>query len=158
MDRMKTFLMYFLLIVAFFLFTNFCSYQFLKNSYHIIEDYSVLNQAPKIEVKECKATYMNGYVLGTITNNTDEYIENTYIKVSCYNKRDTYLGDAYLKVENFQPDEVKEFKINYKYTNVKKLKIDLSNEATLEVTPDTIETQYMFLLWGAGALIAFWFM
>lgn len=117
MKRFKQIMFFALLIVAFAVFTNFISRIGLKNTYKTISG-QIKSASPEIVVSEAKASDVNGYVKGTIKNNTETDIEKTFIKVDIYSKRNNILGDKYLEVIELKAGESKEFEIKFSHNNV----------------------------------------
>lgn len=117
MKRLKTFLIYALIIAAFWIFSNILIYIAINGTYAHINT-KVYTTSPEIIVGDSKATYLNGFVKGGIKNNTSEIINNKYLKIELYSSRDVKLGTKYVKIENLQPNEYKEFEMWYKFTDV----------------------------------------
>ena len=117
MKRLKTFLIYALIIAAFWLFSNILIYIAINGTY-AHTDTRVYTTSPEIIVGDSKATYINGFVKGGIKNNTGEIINDKYLKIDLYSARDVKLGTKYVKIENLQPNEYKEFEMWYKFTDV----------------------------------------
>ena len=69
MKRLKTFLIYALIIAAFWLFSNILIYIAINGTYAHINT-KVYTTSPEIIVGDSKATYLNGFVKGGIKNNT----------------------------------------------------------------------------------------
>ena len=78
MKRLKTFLIYALIIAAFWLFSNILIYIAINGTY-AHTDTRVYTNSPEIIVGESKATYINGFVKGGIKNNTGEIINDKYL-------------------------------------------------------------------------------
>ena len=96
MARMKTFFIYFLLVVAFFIFSQVMIYIAINATF----------QYKNIEIKttipmevEVQATSVNGFAKGKIINNTESEIQNKYIKIECYSKYDTLMGTKYIEID-----------------------------------------------------------
>lgn len=117
MKRLKTFFTYALIIAAFWLFSNILIYIAINGTY-AHTDTRVYTTSPEIIVGDSKATYINGFVKGGIKNNTNEIINDKYLKIDLYSARDVKLGTKYVKIENLQPNEYKEFEMWYKFTDV----------------------------------------
>lgn len=131
MQRMKTFGLYALCVILFFIFSNVMINIALKASYEAIDTYKTEPSGITIDIKEAKATYVNGYVGGKITNK-NETIEKTYIKIDLYTKRDVCMGTKYVEVTNLEKDETHEFRMGFKYTDIDYAKITLVDEVSKE--------------------------
>ena len=117
MARLKTFFKYALIIVAFWIFSDIIIYLSVNSAYTNI-DSQVYTNSPEIIVGESKATYINGFVKGIIKNNTNEIINDKYLKIDLYSARDINLGTKYIKIENLQVNESQNFEMWYKFTDV----------------------------------------
>lgn len=117
MKRMKTFLIYAIIIAAFCIFSNILIYIAINGTY-AHTDTKVYTTSPEIIVGESKATYINGFVKGGIKNNTSEIINDKYLKIDFYSARNVKLGTKYVRIENLQPNEYTEFEMWYKFTDV----------------------------------------
>ena len=127
MGTVKKFWMYFLMFIGFFLLatllTNFLMRDDYKNTnYEIKEDTLV------IAVTECKSAYGNGYIKGSITNNTGEIIPLKYLQINLYDEYDVYLGSEYKELKNFYPKEIINFDMSYNYLNIDKATLDFVDE------------------------------
>lgn len=159
MESVKKFFVYILMFVALYIFVSLASYGFILNTYKNLNNYEILSQSPKIEIVESKATNVNGYVVGRITNNTGSEIEQKYIKIDFYTENDTYLGTEYVEIKDFSKDEVLEFKSSFKYNGVEKYKINCVNSIVATSEDNTRVTKDAFMLMGiAGIIMFFYFM
>lgn len=155
MKRLKTFLIYALVIGAFWFLSDFLIYMAVNGSYKAIES-KVMGDVPNINVADSKATYVNGYVKGNIYNNTDQTINNKYIKMDFYSPRDVHLGTKYVKIENLEAQNSTNFEMWFKYTEVKYCNITITDNAenTTEEAFVSEETKY-YLIVGSLALLYF---
>ena len=80
MKRLKTFFKYFLAIVIVYIVVDITSLYILKSTYNT-KEYSVDNSIFDINVTEAKATFANGYIKGSVKNNTNAQIDNKYLKI-----------------------------------------------------------------------------
>lgn len=129
MARMKQFFIYFILIVAFFLFSQVMIYFYINTTY----------QYKKVEVKtdipmeiEVQATSINGFAKGKIKNQTENEIENQYIKIECYSKHDVLMGTKYIKLDKIGINEEKEFEVRFNYNKVDKAVVDVIEEKIVQ--------------------------
>lgn len=135
MDRMKTFGLYALCIILFFIFSNVMINIAIKTTYLPIDVEIVERNNVKIDTNETKATYVNGYVSGNIRNiGTD--IEKIYVKIDLYSKRNVFLGTKYVTVENLKQNEMRDFRMGFEFTDVDHCKIDTVNEVPENVTEE----------------------
>jgi hypothetical protein len=129
MQRMKTFAIYALCVILFFIFSNVMINVALKAQYNPIDTYKTEPENIGIDIKEARATYVNGYVGGQLINRGDA-ISKTYIKIDLYTERDVYLGTKYIEIDNLEQNETRDFRIGFKYTNADYAKVSLVNEVS----------------------------
>src|SRR5574344_589562 len=118
MNRMKTFFKYFLIIVIVYILSNIISYMLLKANYKNISCEVDAVTPTTIEITKSKASLVNGYAEGKITNNTSENINNKYLKFDCYTKRNVNVGTKYVEINNLASGEIQDFQIKYNYNQV----------------------------------------
>ena len=126
METMKKIIKYIILIIAAFIFFDFLINVGLSNTYKD-KKCEILSSSPEIIIKESKATKVNGYLEGTVNNNTGENINKTYVKVDLYSELDNFLGTEYITIENLNNSESIDFKLDYRYEGVKELKISTTS-------------------------------
>ena len=68
-------------------------YLYINGTYKAIEDSKIEVENPNITIEQAKATYVNGYVNGKIKNNTEETINEKYIKFEFSTLRDVNIGN-----------------------------------------------------------------
>ena len=129
MARMKTFFIYFLLVVAFFIFSQVMIYIAINTTfqYKSIE----LKTTLPMEV-EVQATSINGFAKGKLINNTENEIQSKYIKIECYSKHDTLMGTKYIEIDKIGAKEEKKFEVHFNFNKVDKAVIDIVDEKELE--------------------------
>ena len=91
--RMHNIIMYILIIALLFVFSNVMIYLYINGTYKAIEDSKIEVENPNITIEQAKATYVNGYVNGKIKNNTEETINEKYIKFEFSTLRDVNIGN-----------------------------------------------------------------
>ena len=135
MKRMKTFFMYFLAFVILYVVVDLGSYLTLKSTY-IARNYEVNIESPKVTVNEFKSTILNGYINGTITNDTEEVITGKALKFDYYSKNNVLMGTKYSKIDNFLIGETKEFESKFNFDNVENVKVSLVDSLELQNLDD----------------------
>ena len=128
MERMKVFLRYFIIFIVLYIVFDFFTYRYLVNSYKNIKTYEISEEKPTVTIQEAKSTAMNGYIVAQVKNNTGEDIEKTNVKIDLYNSRGNNLGTKYVKLENFKANELREFKINFRATNIVHFEVSFTDE------------------------------
>ena len=117
MKRLKKFLLYALAIAAFWIFSDLLIYVAVNSTYvHI--DTKVETSFPEITIEDSKATFVNGFVKGSIKNNTDSAISEKYVKIDLYSPRNSKMGTKYVKIENLEPNQYQNFEMWHQYTDV----------------------------------------
>ena len=157
MSTMKKFFTYFLLFVALYLLVQFFVSTLMKEDYKDITDYTIKTESPEIIVTECKAAYTNGYIKGSVTNNTDKLIEKIYIRIDLFDKDGIYLGTESKEISYFHAKETIKFDIGYNYQNVSKVEISLTDELPEEekmtFKPDSMTDAEYKLAVGIAAIL-----
>lgn len=132
---MKTFGLLALATLAFFIFSNVMINIAVKTSYTPMDSYITLRDNIKVNIEEAKATYVNGYVGGSITNNGSD-ISKTYIKIDICSKRDVLLGTRYVTLEDWKQGETKEFRMGFKLTDADYCRVSVVDEIPEDVTQE----------------------
>lgn len=127
MNRMKTFFKYILALVLLFVFSNLVINGLLKNSYTKIKDYEIDVNGLYVDVTEAKASSWSGSVKGIVKNNTEQSVENKYLKISMLSKSKKMIGEKYVKIDKIEPGQVKKYDVSFDYDNVKSFKIELTD-------------------------------
>lgn len=131
---MKKYFLYALMLIGFFILSEFLINVGLNSNYRDIERKDNNSQ---VVVYQADATYVNGRIRGIIKN-TDE-INGKYLKVELYSKRDVLKGKSYIEIksseENSQP-----FELLFKAEDVSNYKIEVVEEKEhgeeLELIPE----------------------
>lgn len=127
MDKMKKFFKLFLAFALLFVFSNLVISALLKNSYTKIKDYNIDVTGLYVDVTEAKASNWNGNVKGVVKNNTEEVVENKYLKFNFMSKKDRLIGEKYVKIDRIEPGQLRNFEVDFDYDNIKTFKIELTD-------------------------------
>jgi len=159
MDRLKTFGMYILIIIVIYIFVSLASYGFIVKAYKDINEYEILTTSPKIEIIDSEATYVNGYVVAKVTNNTGKEINKAYIKLDLYTENDNYLGTKYNEINDFSNNEILEVKTNFKFNGVENYKISVVDSIAAGTLYDENEeiTNVLTLIGISGLILFLWY-
>lgn len=130
MDRMKTFAIYALILVAFFIFSNFLIAVGLNSSYANISSKGEIPE--QIHIDLAQATLINGRIFGTITNSGDNDISGKYLEIDFYSERNVFLGRTYIQINTLNKDETQDIELHFKLQNV--------DYYTASITDEKIET------------------
>ena len=128
MGTLKKFRTYLLMFIGFFVLTTILTNFLMRDKYRNITNYEIKTETLEIVITECKAAYSNGYIKGSITNNTEELLPLKYLQINLYDENNIYLGSEYKELKNFYPKETVNFDISYDYLNTNKVIIDLVDE------------------------------
>ena len=155
MKRMKTFLIYLLLVVAVVILTNPIANLILGLNYKEISNYEIATSSPEIIITESKGTNTNGIIKGTVTNKTEHFMPDIYLKIELKSDIGNTLGTEYKKMGNFQIGQSKDFDLKYRYSGVKGYVIstvDDEEPSNIKLHPalEHAETLYM-----VGRLVAY---
>lgn len=155
MAKLKKYLLYVIIIVAFWIFSDILIYISINSTYANVNT-RVYSISPEITVGESKATYVNGYIKGNIKNNTDSIINNKYLKIELYSPRDVKLGTKYIKIENLDVNKYQEFEMWYKFTDVEYVNVTVTDNIENATEEDFLsqETKYGLIL---GTLLVLYF-
>lgn len=159
MDTVKKFVKYGIWLIIGYILVNFIAYGYIMKTYKNINNYQILVETPSIEITESKATKINGYIVGKITNNTDALIFQKYLRVNFYNDKEQYLGTNYVEISNFQTGKTVEFKTSYNFTDVAKFTIDITDEKVEQKENERVETSSSFMkfMGVVGILMIIWY-
>lgn len=128
MSTMKKFFKYLLLFVVVYiivtLLTNLSTIDIARK----FNNYEILSDTLEITVNECKTSRAKGTISGTVSNNTDELISKTYLKVDGYNEKGTHLGSEYKEFVYVYPNDKYEFEFSLNWSNIHKLELSLVDE------------------------------
>lgn len=147
MKRMKTFFIYALLITLLWIFSDIVIYFSINGTYKPKET-KISVSSPEVIITENKATYVNGVVKGSIKNNTEKIIDGVYLKIDMYSPRDVNLGTKYIEINNLKPNQVREFEMGYKFTDVSYVTItttdNVQNVSAEELQSDAGNLYFLF--------------
>ena len=133
MSRLKTFLIYVILIALFWVFSDFLINVGINSTYKPIESQSINNQ---IDVIQAEATLVSGRIKGVIHNSPENNISNKYVEIQLFAEDDDSLGNAYVDIGEVAENEVKPLDAYFKVNKVRSYKLDIvdqKKEETFEV-------------------------
>ena len=136
MDRLKTFAIYALILIVFFVFSNFLINVGLNSSYANITSKGEIPE--QVRITTAQATLINGRILGTLTNSGTENINGEYLEIDFYSERDNFLGRTYLQINNLNQNETQDIELYFKLQNVDYYTVSITNEK-LETGTENIE-------------------
>lgn len=158
MDTIKLFAKLLLAFILLYIFVDFMSFAYIRATYNKLDKYTIQTSSPKIEVTESKATYVNGYIIGKVYNNTSSKIDCVYVDVDCFSKYDNNIESRYAKIDNLEVGQTRDFKIEYKCQEVDYLKIYTSETIPEGYHPEPVfDSNYRFAVL-LSAMIMLYFM
>lgn len=135
MSRLKTFLIYVILILAFIGLSYFLENNLIKNMYYDMTgtiddvlDYDGKQIDLDIKVSQAKSTNVNGYIDLTVTNNSKTYIDEAYVKVLLYSKSDVHAVTKYMEIKGLSGGETKTYRLRFKGSFIKTYAISAEKE------------------------------
>ena len=129
MSRLKTFLIYLLIFVGFFVFSDFLINFSLNASYSTISRKDNLEQ---VVINQAEATKLNLRVKGTITNLEGNPITLKYVRIDFYSERDNIVGTKYIDVSNLKQNESMDFQIHLRLDDVTHYEVSFTNNKDTE--------------------------
>ena len=136
MARMKTFLIYALLVVGFFIFSEFIISVGLNSSYKDIERKDNISQ---VEITEAQATLVNGKIKGIIKDSKEDNLTGKYVEIDLYSERDNMIGKRYVEINTTEVNREQEFHIYFEAEDVKSYSVAIINEkqgGELKILPE----------------------
>ena len=125
MARMKTFFIYALIIVGFFIFSEFLINVGLNSSY---KDISRRDNTSQVEISEAQATLVNGKIKGTINDYGNDNLTGKYVEIDLYSSRDNMVGRRYVEIETTDVNQTQDFHIYFEAEDIKSYSIAIVNE------------------------------
>ncbi|MBR3002997.1 MAG: hypothetical protein IKF38_05525 [Clostridia bacterium] len=124
MDKMKTYLLYIVLLILFALFTELLIAVGLNSAYKQIESNS--KDIAQVEIYQEEATKVNGRIRGVIKNDEQNPIEARYLKFDFFSERGVNMGSKYIEIEKSK--DMQPFEAFFKLNNVSNYKMSFVNE------------------------------
>lgn len=132
MPTHKKFFIYFLLVVAFFIFSQIIIHFTISTTYghKSVEIKSTIPMNAEVQ-----ATSVNGFAKVKVKNITENAIENKYVKINCYSKNDVLMGTKFIKIDKIEAKEEKEYEVRFNFNKVERAVIDIVEEQVLTDEP-----------------------
>ena len=130
MKRMKTFLIYVLIIIGFFAFSMILENGLLNAMYKDISgnangEFEGADNAFGIENLSAQATNINGNIQFDLVNNSGKNVDEGYLKVDLYNSRMKKALTQYVPISGLAENESKPYKLKFKANNINGYKISV---------------------------------
>lgn len=136
MDRMKTFLLYALLIVGFIGLSLLLENGLISNMYKNISgtidtEISIIGEGrSNFEIKQstAKASNVSGFIRMSVKNTTGRNINTCYTKIDLYSRQKLLAATKYYEIKDFNNGEEKEFIINFNANEIANYKISFTED------------------------------
>lgn len=135
-NRMKNFFTYFLMFVLLYVIVDILTFGYIYSTYKTIEQYEIVVTNPAVTVENAKTTKVNGFVEGKIRNNGTTTISDQYLKFDFYSERGVQLGTKYLEISSLGENEEKEYKVQFRFDNVKYFTVNLATQEEVDNAQD----------------------
>lgn len=126
MDRLKTFGKYALLLIGFFILSNFLIFIGINSNY---DEITPMADVPaQVEITRAEATLVNGRMSGIIKNSSDNDLNGKYIRINLFSEQGNILGTKFLQITDMAPDAQEEFNTYFEVKEVEHYTIEITNE------------------------------
>lgn len=129
MSRMKTFGIYLLIFVGFYIFSTIAAYFYIQSTYGEIDGNVTESNNIKVVIEDAKSTIMNGCIKGSILNETNTEVKSKYIKFDLISNRNNKILTKYIYVDEIKPGEKKDFNLSFRAENIKKFNAEVVEHA-----------------------------
>lgn len=131
MKRLKKFLMYLLIFVAFWIWSDLLIYVNLNSVYDTIHrrNYDVT----QVSVSSAKATLVDGYVEGKVRNSEENNLNGKYLKIDLYSSMNNVIGTKYIEIAGLRDNGTMDFDVHFKLQDIESYSISIVDEAGKEV-------------------------
>ena len=69
----------------------------------------------------------DGNIKGIVKNNTEQVVENKYLKISVLSKNNRMLTEKYVRIDKLEVGELKKFDVSFECDNFKTFKIEYTD-------------------------------
>ena len=156
MDKIKKYAMYFILVIAFFILSDFLIYVGLNSSYRDIQRQGSVEG---VSIYQAEATKVNGRIRGLIQNPNGEDLNGKYVEVDLYSKRDVFLGRKYIQINDLQQGDTQSFELLFKIEDVASYNVNIVDEKQegeeIDLLPNDLTTSQIVVATVLTVLI-FW--
>lgn len=155
MARLKTFLIYALIIVGFFIFSEFIINVGLNSSY---KDITRKDNTSQVQISEAQSTLVNGKIKGTINDYGNDNLTGKYVEIDLYSSRDNMVGKRYIEIETTDANPTQDFTMYFETEDVTSYSIAIVDEkegGELDLIPDEL-TKVEIILGTILAIYILW--
>ncbi len=118
---------WFLWGIILFIFVTIGTSLAVKSMYKSIRTYEIQTDIFSVKIDDAKSTKTNGYIKGSIQNQSEEDITGKYIKFTFYNEKNEDIGREYIEVGSIRPQQIKTYEVKFRYPNVEKFIVTVSD-------------------------------
>ncbi|MCX4303196.1 MAG: hypothetical protein OSJ66_04220 [Clostridia bacterium] len=137
MSTMQSFRNYFIWIIAFFVVSVILENALINDMYDPINGATngnvtftgSINTDLEVTVEEARATNVNGYLIVKVKNITGHYIDKCCAKIDLYTERNILAATKYVDISDFDVNQTKKFKINFKGNEIGSYAVSLQEDA-----------------------------
>ena len=156
MKRLKTFLIYALMIIGFWIFSDFLISVGINSTYKPMD---VANDSGgQLQVYQAESTLVNGRIKGVINNSPENNIANKFAKMQLFSANGTELGTRYFQIGDLGPNDSQPIEMFFKIDNVKSVKMDIVDtkgpEEEISLLPRDLTTGEV--LWAVLIVLMIW--
>lgn len=157
MARLKTFLKYLIIFVAFYFLTDLLVSVALANTYKQMQSEGINTPGYVVTIQEAKSTTVSGYIAGKIKPSEEDVESGKYMQIDFFSKYGNILGRKYVDISSVKDGE-KDFKTNFEYDNIGSYQISTTNEVEQlsKVQTDMVSKGY-FAITLVGILIVLYY-
>ena len=156
MDKLKKYFIYILLLVGFFILSNFLINVGLNSTYKKITRKE--DNLSQVVIYQEEATFVNGRIKGTIKNSDKDYLTGKYLKIDLYSKRNVLVGKKYIDITTTQNNTTQDFSMYFELKDVTSYEVsivDHKEEGEIELIPKEMTKPEIIVL-TAITLLIFW--
>jgi len=156
MGRLKTFGLYLMMLIGFFIISVILENGLIAQMYKPLEGFTPgtaqvdENSGITTEVIDARGTSVNGFIRVKATNTTGHDIDKCYAKVDLLNKYGQVAATEYVEIDNWKNGESRELDIDYKGNDITGYKISYveekpePKEGVIDVLGYEIDTKDIF--------------
>ncbi len=132
MSRMRTFLLYALGIIGFFVLSLILEDALIGNMYKKMDGNIQDNgYAIVVEGVSGRSTNVNGFMKFRLSNTSSSKQNNYYAKIDLYSKRGLLAATKYVDVGDIEPNGYKDYEVKFKGTELKGYNISVISESEI---------------------------
>ena len=124
----RNFRRYFIWFILLFAFVSIGSVMAVKSMYQDMTIYRIQETNPQITVSEAKATNVNGYIKGAISNNSDKSITDKNLTFFLYNSDNELKATEYIDIGTLSEGQLKTYELKFKEDDIDRFLVAITNK------------------------------